>query len=155
MLPCYRRREGGESLGSAGSHLALVHQRHEQPVAGQEHVADGAQAQRAALQPTSKEPFGFRERANGSCGKMQRDGSFSSLPASAPSGRWQGSGNKRSPAPRCIPWDPIDESRVISYLVFAHTRVCKGHNASTACTKVSRASPGGAYATLSENSPNR
>jgi hypothetical protein len=34
------------------------------------------------------------------------------LPASAPSGHWQGSGNKRSPAPRCISWD-LDESHVI------------------------------------------
>ena len=32
------------------------------------------------------------------------------LPASAPSGRWQGIGNKRSPAPRCIHGTPRRES---------------------------------------------
>jgi hypothetical protein len=42
-------------------------------------------------------------------------------PASVPSGRWLGSGNKRSPTPRSI-HGTLDVSRVISYLSFAHTR---------------------------------
>ena len=46
------------------------------------------------------------------------------LPANVPPGRWQGSGNDRSPTPRCILGHP-DESRVISYLSLAHTFRCR------------------------------
>ena len=46
-------------------------------------------------------------------------------PASVPSGRWQGGGNKRSPTPRCF-HGTLNESRVISHFGLAHTLLnCK------------------------------
>ena len=66
-----------------------------------------------AVKPNRVSSVGLqcRVRFNGSLASTPARGrELRLLPASAPSGRWQGSGFKRSPAPRCIPWDPTRES---------------------------------------------